>query len=147
MDIYEWLVPGYVFVVTDRVGEFYQALKRVPRLTKLLGREFENGEPAFTPLGHDEEKWLAAMLGEEWFRTGSSTDGADPVAELSQVGFDENDRVVILSGPLMSFTGQVRRINLHKRYAEVEVNFMGKSQLLHLGIDVLVKAEEVERCQ
>jgi transcriptional antiterminator NusG len=154
-DIYEWLIPGYLFVITDRPAELYTALRRVPRLTKLLGRIGDGSSREFTPVAPDEETWLRALLGDNWFDpasqlpadaanpTGSDADN-DPaaLAALSMIDFDEHDRVRILSGPLMTFSAQVRRIDLHRRFAEVEVNFMGHPQFLRLGLEILVKDKE-----
>lgn len=151
-DIYEWLIPGYLFVITDTIAGFYTALRRVPRLTKLLGKSGDNASPDFFPISPDEETWLRAILGDNWFDPSvpvpASIDSAAPaasddpsaaVAALSMIDFDENDNVRILSGPLMSFVGNVRRLDLHHRRADVEVNFMGRPQLLRLGFEILSK--------
>lgn len=164
-DIYEWLIPGYIFVITDRVNDFYAALRRVPRLTKLLGTVVDatgrasvgatgaaspgNFSRIFTPITDTEEEWLRALLGDNWFDpsvpppdsdSSSAADSADnAVAALSMIDFDENDRVRILSGPLMTLSALVRRIDLHHRYAEVEVGFMGTTQRLRLGFEILKK--------
>ena len=83
------------------------------------------------------------MLGDRWFDiapgAGDPEDGDNAVADLSAIDFDENDRVRILSGPLMNFSGNVRRIDLHRRMAEVEVPFMGTLQCLRLGVEILVR--------
>ena len=158
-DIYEWLIPGYLFVVSDNIAEFYTALRRVPRLTKLLGKCGDNASPDFYPIAPEEEAWLRAILGDNWFDitaevseassgiAGSLTFGADAtdaaaVAALSVIDFDESDNVRILSGPLMALSGKVRRLDLHHRRADVEVNFMGRPQILRLGFEILTKADE-----
>ena len=58
---------------------------------------------------------------------------------LSLVEVGENDEVKILSGPLKDMVGMVRKINMHKRIAEVEVVFMGRKIVLHLGIEIVEK--------
>lgn len=203
-DIYEWLIPGYLFVITDRVNEFHAALHELYRCgmyCRLLGNDPVNGFSAVDP---SEEQWLRRLIGDRWFdaplpepdepnepnipcepnernvpkepgashastvpvaaaasagsiaaSTGSiaasaghfaASAYAEPaapsgiaVAELSTIGFDENDRVQILSGPLMTLSGQVRKLDLHHRRALVEVNFMGKPQLLYLGLEILIR--------
>lgn len=207
-DIYEWLIPGYLFVITDRVNEFHAALRelyRCGRYCRLLGNDPVNGFSAVDP---SEEQWLRRLIGDRWFDAPlpepdepnepnipcESAANADPgesatstapgtpaavensvepgaphastvpvaaaasagtiaasayaepaapsgiaVAELSTIGFDENDRVQILSGPLMTLSGQVRKLDLHHRRALVEVNFMGKPQLLYLGLEILIR--------
>jgi transcriptional antiterminator NusG len=168
-DIYEWLIPGYLFVITDRINDFYQALRTLPRYgayARLLGRDGRLVSPSeisytFEPLAEEEERWLRSLIGDRWFDAPSGDDFSDApltagstdaeeeeqegpvprnaVVELSAIGFDENDRVRILSGPLMTFSGRVRKLDLHRRIAIVEVDFMGKPQLLHLGFEILIR--------
>lgn len=45
----ELLFPGYLFVITSRAEELYRALKRIPRLTRLVG----TGEK-WTPMTPDD---------------------------------------------------------------------------------------------
>ncbi len=141
-DIYEWLIPGYLFVITDRVNEFHAALRELYRCgmyCRLLGNDPVNGFSAVDP---SEEQWLRSLIGDRWFDAPLPEPAAPSgiaVAELSTIGFDENDRVQILSGPLMTLSGQVRKLDLHHRRALVEVNFMGKPQLLYLGLEILIR--------
>ena len=139
-DIYEWLIPGYIFVLTDDIRGFSAAIRKLPRLLKLLGRNFDNGEPSFTPLTDEEVAWLSSVIGERWFSAGDNdiSDG-QAVAELSQIDFDENDNIIVLSGPLMNLSGKVRKINLHRREAEVEIVFMGVPQTVRLGVEIMTK--------
>ena len=63
--------------------------------------------------------------------------GDYPAAELSQVGFDEDGRVVVVSGPLKDMAGTVKKIDLHKRTATVEVELLGRMVSINLGIEIL----------
>ena len=62
---------------------------------------------------------------------------------LSQVTA-EGDAVVVLSGPLKSMEGRIKKLNLHKRIAEIEVEFMNRKTILHLGIEIVGKKNENE---
>lgn len=55
----------------------------------------------------------------------------------------ENDEVVILSGPLENMKGMIKKINLHKRVAEVEVNFMNRKTVIYLGIELVARPEDI----
>ena len=59
-----------------------------------------------------------------------------PEIGLSQV-LMEQDMVTILSGPLKSVEGKIKKINLHKRMAEVEVEFMGRKTVIYLGVEMV----------
>lgn len=128
-DRHEKLLPGYVFMNSENAEELYFALKRVPMLTKLLGRDLE----FFTALTDQETEWLEALVPVD--QDGKIT-GEVP---LSQIKVTENDEIKILSGPLQDMAGRVKRINLHKRIAEVEVEFMGRIITIHLGIEMVEK--------
>lgn len=123
-DLHEKLIPGYVFLISDSIREVSEALRKVPMLTKLLGREEDE---VFTPLPDHEAAWLEKLTAE-----GSEI-------PLSQISVSEGDDVTILAGPLKDMAGRIRKINLHKRTAEVEVDFMNQGTILYLGIELVKK--------
>lgn len=123
-DVHEKLIPGYVFLTSTSIEELYQALRQVPSFTRLLGRE--EGD-LFLPLPEKEAAWLEQI-------TGGGTE-----ASLSLVKVTEGDGIRILSGPLKDMEGRIRKINLHKRTAEVEVDFMNRKTVVHLGIEMVGK--------
>lgn len=129
MDRHEKLLPGYVFMNSQNAEELYLALKNIPMLTKFLGWNPEY----VTALTERETEWLEALVsaGRDGRTTGE--------VSLSRIELDEKDGVKILSGPLQNMEGMVKRINLHKRIAEVEVEFMGRMTVIHLGIEMVEK--------
>ncbi len=131
-DLHEKLLPGYVFISSDFVRELYLELRHVPVLTKLLGKD----EELFVAMHDEEMQWL-----EELISLGQQDEGCVEVG-LSQV-FAKEDRIKVLSGPLKNVEGRIRKINLHKRIAEVEVEFMNRKKMLFLGIE-MVGREEAE---
>lgn len=141
---YEKLIPGYVFVETDSIRDFYHKVRELPAILKLLGKEItlsklneeEVLEEHFIPLPPEEERWLKRVSG---INPGiqKQEDNSRFVAELTKVRFDKEGKLQILSGPLMEMSGEVRKIDVHRRFAEVEVEFMGKKVLLHFGIDLV----------
>ena len=127
LEISEKLIPGYVFITSDDPNELNQALRDIPALTKLLGHEGD----AFTGLRESEEEWLLRLVSPEENRT---------EVGLSTVEIDENDEVTVLDGPLKGMLGQIKKIDLHRRHAEVEVTFMNRTILLYLGFELIKKA-------
>lgn len=125
VDVYEKLLPGYVFVATEDAEALYQQLKKVPLLTKMLGREVEY----FVRLSEQEEQWLDLLLR----RYGKT----DSMVGLSQIDIREGNEIRIVSGPLADMEGMIKKINLHKMIAEVEVPFMNGSTVIHLGIEMV----------
>ena len=127
---HEKLLPGYVFITSDRIQELYKQLRKVPTFTKLLGKEDEQ----FIPLSKQEEEWLERI-------TKSSDQNME--VQLSQVSVAEDDTVTILSGPLKDMEGCIKKIDLHRRFAKVEVDFMNRKTVIHLGIEMVGKKEGV----
>lgn len=137
----EKLIPGYLFIESNTIGELYLELSKSSLFLKVLGKAEQFQSDEIYPLNPSEERWLKKISGIPLY---SEQSEQSPVAELSQVGFNENDEVIILSGPLMAMKGQVKKINLHKRIAEVEVDFMGGKTSLYLGIELVEKAQNAE---
>lgn len=130
-DKHEKLLPGYVFICSEKAEELYLALKCIPMMTKILGwhREF------ISSLTEREAEWLEKLVS---VGKGGGITGEVP---LSQIEVQENDEVKVLSGPLTDMAGMVKRINLHRRIAEIEVEFMGRKTIIHLGIEMVEKKQ------
>ena len=120
----EKLLPGYVFIISGSIQELYMELKQVSSIIKVLGRE---NEEQFVPLPANEEKWIERIMD-------STREGSE--MELSQVSVSEDNTITILSGPLKNLEGQIKKINLHRRTAEVEIDFMNRKTVIHLGIEM-----------
>lgn len=62
--ICEKLLPGYVFVETDAPEEFYKNLVKIPRLTKMLGKVYNEAITAwdFEELAPEEVGWLTKIM-------------------------------------------------------------------------------------
>lgn len=143
-DTHEKLIPGYVFVTTDDIDAVFMRLKKVPMFTNILGRDGD----CFVKLADHEVEWLEKMLrldaGRNLESHRNDSRNSRYEATLSQVGFDEGNEIKILSGPLKGMEGMVRKINLHKRTAEVEIEFMGRRTVVYLGIELLGEKQSCE---
>ena len=117
----ELLFPGYLFVITSRPEELYQALKRIPRLTKLLG----TGEK-WTPMTKEDIEIVELLSGRE------------RLVKFSE-GYIQGDRVTVTSGPLKGLEGKISRIDRHKRLAWLKVELFGRTVELQAGLEVIRK--------
>lgn len=117
------LLPGYVFIQTSCPDEAALKLKSVPAFTRLLG---SNGE-RFMPLAPDEVAWLNAF-----------TDVETHVVQMSE-GFIEGDRVLVTRGPLKGHELEIKRIDRHKREAELEVPILGRTKRIKVGLEIVSK--------
>ncbi len=122
--VQENLFPGYVFIDTDQPDKVYKELKKTPK-PKLL---FSDEEYVSTLEKHESD--LIERLADRSGRIG-----------ISMVRIGPDGKIHYLSGPLSGMGNMVRRINLHKRIAEIEAEVMGRKRVLYLGIEI----EEDER--
>ena len=105
----ERLTPGYLYVETSDAEKLALQLRRVPTFTKVLG----NNE-VFIPLNDEEVAWLNAFTG-----------GDRRVIEMSE-GIVEGNKVIVLRGPLRGHEAEIKRIDRHRRMAELEVSMLGR---------------------
>ena len=132
--LYTKLLPGYVFVESSDIKALHKSLIMTPGFKKILRTEDDEGGYDFYALTKSEVNWLMAICGKM-----NESEKIKPVIELSQVGFDENDKAVILDGPLKGREAMVKKINLHRRTADLEVGFMGRTVILSVGIELVKK--------
>ena len=109
-------------MVSDDPTRLYQALKQIPDLTKMLGRD----KKEIFSLPEDEVVFLQSF-GEE-----------DQIVDLS-VGCIEGDQIIVENGPLKGKEGLIRRIDRHKRIAEIEIEFLGEKRKAKVGLEIVRK--------
>lgn len=117
----EIIFQGYVFADSYRPEELYQELRRIPKLTKVLGREDAN----FFPLNETEER-LIRRIGDENHKTG-----------ISRIEIHGERKIRVIEGPLKNYVGDVIKVNLHKREVVARMEFMGKPVELFMGVEMV----------
>ena len=118
----EVLLPGYIFVITEHPGRLQEALRSVPKFTRLLGNN-----DVFIPLDDQEAAFVNAF-----------TKPGHRVVEFSN-GVMEGDEIVILNGPLMNQTGLIKKLDRHKRLAYLEMEILGRKKTLKIGLEIVRK--------
>ena len=111
------IFPGYLFVITETP----EALKRIPRLTKLLG----TGEK-WTPLS-EEDIFLLELLS-----------GRERILRMSR-GYQKDGRIYVMEGPLKGLEHLISRIDRHKRTAWLRVKLLGEERQLRAGLEIVRK--------
>lgn len=115
----ETLLPGYVFIITDRPEEIYRELEKTSGPRLLFSRE-----DSISALEAREADFMEKIVNESG------------VIGVSGVKVGADGAIAFLSGPLLQVRELVKKIDLHKRIAEVEADFMGRKQVLYLGIEI-----------
>ncbi|MBD5550280.1 MAG: hypothetical protein HDQ96_03760 [Lachnospiraceae bacterium] len=119
--VQEELLPGYVFIATDEPEKLHKALKRTPEY-RLLG-----SDDAHVSVLEGAEADFIKRIAESGKKSGEIA--------LSKIRVLKDGRVEILSGPLCYMEDLVSKIDLHKRTAEIETDFMGQKKRLYLGVE------------
>lgn len=95
----------------------------MPAFTKVLG----NNE-VFIPLNDEEVARLNAFTG-----------GDRRAIEMSE-GIVEGSKVIVLRGPLVGHEAEIKRIDRHRRMAELEVSMLGRMKTIQLGLEIVSKS-------
>lgn len=121
--------PGYVFIESENPTELEEALERIPHTVTPV--RIGDG---FYPIRAEEETFLRQMLDEQ-----------DCIR--NSVGYLVDGQLLVTQGPLKAATARIRKIDRHKRLAEVEVQLFEESRRVKLGLEVKAKVsgEEYER--
>ena len=113
---------GYVFLVTNEIEKARCALMNVILFTRILG-----ADGSFVSLDRREVEFLLNFAETNYNITTS-------------YGVIENDKVIVCSGPLVGKEGFIKKINRHKRIAEIEVSFMNRETRIYIPLEIVSKA-------
>ena len=117
---------GYLFIGTDEISkDLYQHLRRCKGFYRFLPN---NQEPRFLE-GRDLE------ILNQFISFGG-------LAKISQVVFDENDRIKVIEGPLSGLEGYIVRVNKRKGRATVCLDMCQTACSIDLGFEILNKEEK-----
>lgn len=116
------LFPGYIFVSTDNVKNFYDSLKKIDGFKRIL----KSGED-FTPISSEEAGFISGITDDEYNISLSA-------------GFIIDSKITITSGPLVGNEGIIKKIDRHKRIGLIEINFMGQPQLVKMPLEIISKS-------
>jgi transcriptional antiterminator NusG len=120
------LFPGYVFVDTEAIEKVAKQLSAVPCMTKLL----RHGDD-IVPITREEQTYLANLMDEQH------------IVQIS-TGLVIGDEIWITEGALRNYRGQIKRIDRHRRTAELEVNLFGRKTPVQVGLEVIQKVTKEE---
>lgn len=121
------LFPGYVLFQTQLTAKLYYAIRDVPKVIYVVfGGEYKKDKSVsnFSPISQDEINWLLNLFsGEE-------------ILEYSDV-VKLDTKVKVISGPLKDREAIIKKIDIRKHRAKIELNFLGDTRLLDVGINII----------
>jgi transcriptional antiterminator NusG len=130
LKIHEILFPGYVFVETDVdyndfIQHLNQHIKPVQGFIRLLERD-HIGTQSLYP---HERSFIESFTNQQ------------RIIETS-TGFIEGDRIIITEGPLVGHESLIKRIDRHKRIAELDVSMFGQIRKIKVSCEILSKTNK-----
>lgn len=121
------MFQGYVFVDTVLDEKTFITLAyQYARFSKCIFKLLSNGID-YMKLPEHEKNYLLGFLDEEY-------------AVEESKGFIVGDRTFITSGPLKNRESMIKKINRHKRYAEIELEFFGNPRRVRVPLEILSKS-------
>ena len=116
--------PGYVIMQTTSSidSKTLLAFKAVPGFYHFLKSNTE-----ITPLAGNDLFIIHHFL------------GLGPKIGSSLVKFDENDRIVVVEGPLKGIEGNIIKVDRRKQRAKIRVDFGGSSHTMDLSFEDISK--------
>jgi transcriptional antiterminator NusG len=120
------LFPGYAFLRSERLSfEQVRRFYHTGLFFRFLPGKSNQGYK------HLEGRDLEFVM--RFYKNG-------PVARISKVEFDENDRIVVVDGPLKGYEGCIFKVDKRKRRAWFKMDFCDQTLSFCLCYDVIAKA-------
>lgn len=122
------LYPGYLFIRTEDPKAVYLRGKADKGQLMLQNMRMLRNDAVLLPIAPEEEQMLYELCGE------------NHRCDMSK-GFIVGGKVVITSGPLKTFTGKIRKINRHKKTAEITTRLLGRDINVVVGLEIVKKID------
>ncbi len=120
------LFPGYIFLEAEEIdGRLFREVRRLPGFIRFL-----EDNTRIVPLSGEDLDLIRRLL------------AFGEVVRESKVTFDENKRIVVISGPLEGMEGRIVRVDRRKGRAKVRLDLYAESFLVDLGFELINKTAE-----
>lgn len=121
------MFPGYVFtdsILDERI--FVNLAYKYARFSKCIFYLLGNGDINYVKLSEDEKEFLLGFCNDEYIVQDSK-------------GFIIGDKVFVTSGPLQGRESVIKKINRHKRRAEIELVCFGDLRRVSVALEIVSK--------
>ena len=119
--------PGYIFIQSEDILDELDTFWTVRRTAGFI--RFLRKSSAPTPLSEPDILLLRRFI------------SFGEYADISKVTFDENDRIVVLEGPLKGLEGQIIKVNRRKGRAKILLDIYGEAFPIDLGFEVVERVK------
>lgn len=115
------LFPGYVFMSAENFDTYL--LEKISKSANYY--HFLRDDKNITPLAGRDLDYIQVLV------------GSGETVGISKAKFDENDRIVILSGPLKGFKGNIIKVDRRKQRVTVRIDLCGNISSFDLSYDLV----------
>jgi len=119
--------PGYIFLQSANILDELDIFWTIRRTMGFIRFLRQSSDP--TPLSERDVLLLRRFMSFGEF------------ADTSKVTFDENDRIVVLEGPLKGLEGQIVKVNRRKGRAKILLDIYGEAFPIDLGFEVVERVK------
>lgn len=123
------LYPGYIFLKTNSPLELYTRGKNAKGKYIHQHVHILRNDDYILPISSSEEETLNQLC------------GRNHKCDISY-GYAEGKKIIITAGPLQNFTGEICKINRHKKTARIVTRFLDREINLTVGLEIVKKSGE-----
>ena len=116
--------PGYIFAVIDNSKNYFTELASLSQMKNFY---------RFLP----SNSYITPLTGSDLELANHFINNASELVKVSKVYFNADDRIVVLSGALKGFEGNIIKVDRRKKRAKVKLDLCGKSFLFDLSFELL----------
>lgn len=141
LDIVKTMFPGYVLLQTKMNFSIYYNIMKLPNIHSFLNysnnKDIQNDQSYM-----DEEVFFQHIPEEEISQLQPFISYESDIMDYSIFGF-KNEKLLILSGPLVGMEGRIKKIDKRKRRAKLSVNFMGREKMVDVGFETVCPTVDI----
>ena len=121
------MFPGYVFTDSDLEEKaFITQAYKFARFSKCIFKLLGTNSIDYMKITEEEKNFLLSFCNDGY------------VTEESK-GFIVGDKIFIISGPVKGRESIIKRIDRHKRRAEIEIAFLGDIRRVNVALEIISK--------
>ncbi|KAF6582688.1 MULTISPECIES: antiterminator LoaP [Paenibacillus] len=133
-NIVKMMFPGYILLQTKMSFSVYHNIMKLPNIRSFLNysniKDTQYNQPYL-----DEEIFFQHIPDEEISQIKPFIGYESDIMDYSLFGFN-NEKLSILSGPLVGMEERIKKIDKRKRRAKLSVNFMGGEKWVDVGFEL-----------
>ena len=116
------MFPGYLFVKTTDSRRLLRELRKARKFPQLIG----DTKGAIAPVEEKDLKFLQDVCGEN----------LQKVMGVTKIVLNEQKQIIQADGILERYRDQIVKLDLHKRFAVVEIELFNRTQAVLFGVSL-----------